>query len=280
MRFSIAMSFCFLLTDLGLAQVSETYFWSEVQIIDFSVEELPRSLYNKFTGNDEAPYLQYCLPRNYSKDGAYPLLVYIPGFHGHSGGNIRNALDIANLRECAVVSMPLFKAKIDRSEPSKGIIIGFSDYPVLANAYMIMLGRFFERVPNIDRRKSAMVGFSNGAIAIAVLVSLNDEYILEKFHSFCLVDQGMFHLSDLHKAPTRDRRFLIMVGDKVDFGRDLKMRAARLLQDSYRLVGCSIESRVLKDTGHELTASCKREIGSWVFAEDTPKGLLNQLGLQ
>ena len=110
-----------------------------------------------------------------------------------------------------------------------------------------------------------MVGFSNGAIAIAVLVTSHDEYILDNFRSFCLVDHGMFHLTDLHKTPTKDRRFLILVGDKKDYGRDLKIRGAKLAQDSYQLLGCSVESRILKNTGHELTQSCKRDIGTWIF---------------
>ena len=96
-------------------------------------------------------------------------------------------------------------------------------------------------------------------------MSSHDDYILEKFHNFSLVDQGMFHLTDLHKSPTKDRRFLILVGDKKDYGRDLKIRGAKLVQDAYKLVGINIESRILKDTGHELTDSCKRDIGTWIF---------------
>jgi len=75
----------------------------------------------------------------------------------------------------------------------------------------------------------------------------------------------MFHLTDLHKTLTKDRRFLILVGDKEDYGRDLKIRGAKLIQDSYQLLGYSVESRILQNTGHELTQSCKRDIGTWVF---------------
>ena len=77
----------------------------------------------------------------------------------------------------------------------------------------------------------------------------------------------MFHLTDLHKSLSIDRRFLILVGDKEDYGRDQKIRGAKLIQDSYRLVGCDVESRVLKDTGHELTQTCKRDIGTWIFED-------------
>lgn len=257
-----------LLPNAGIAQLIETNGWNDVQRIEFSNDELPSNLYSDFTGNKKTSYLQYCLPASYSKKKNYPLLVYVPGFHGHPGGNIKNAIDIANNHECIVASLPLFKANIDRTEPGRGIIIGFSDYPVLAGAYKVMLQRFFQTIPNIDSRKSAMVGFSNGAIAIAVLVSSHDDYILDKFHSYCLVDHGMFHLTDLHKTPTKDRRFLILVGDKYDFGRDLKIRGAKLVQDAYQVVGCSIESRILQNTGHELTQSCKKDIGTWIFEDN------------
>ena len=257
-----------LLSSVGISQVIKGNYWYDIQRIEFGKNDLPLNLYSEFTGNIENSSLQYCLPKNYSNMKNYPLLVYVPGFHGHSGGNIENAMDIADRYECVVASLPLFKAKINRTEPGGGILIGYSDYSVMARAYNVMLERFFKVVPNIDSQKSAMVGFSNGAIAIAVLVSSHDEYILGKFQSFCFVDHGMFHLADLHKTPTKDRRFLILVGDKEDYGRDLKIRGARLVQDSYQLLGCNIESRVLQNTGHELTQGCKREIGTWVFEND------------
>ncbi len=239
--------------------------WGAIQSIEFASDELPQNLYSQFTGEAANSVLQYCLPTSYSSSKDYPLVVYVPGFHGHPGGNIGNAKDIANGQECVVASLPLFKADVDRSEAGKGVIVSFADYPVLSGAYRVMFEALFKAVPNIDRSKSAMVGFSNGAITIAVLLSSHDRYILERFHSFCLVDQGMFHLTDLYKSPTRDRRFLILVGDKEDFGRDLKLRGARLAEESYQLLGISIESRVLENTGHELTAACKRDIGAWVF---------------
>jgi predicted esterase len=130
-----------------------------------------------------------------------------------------------------------------------------------------MLGKLFDEVPNIDFQQSAMAGFSNGAIAIAVLVSMQDEFILEHFYHFCMVDHGMFHLCDLHKSLAKARRFLILVGDEEDYGRDLKIRGAKLMADSWRLVGVDFESRVLTNTGHELPMSCKQQIGQWIFSK-------------
>ena len=213
-------------------------------------------------------FLQYCLPEGYSSDKTYPLILYVPGFHGHPGGNIKVAKDIGVDRDCVVASLPLFKKNIDRSEPANGVIVSFADYPILSSSYRKMLGRLFEAVPNIDPTRSAMVGFSNGAITISILVSSQDAFILERFQSYCLVDQGMLHLVDLHKTPTKDRRFLLLVGDEEDYGRSLKLRGAKLLEDSYQLIGIDFESRVLENTGHELTPSCKHDIGAWIFEKD------------
>jgi hypothetical protein len=56
-----------------------------------------------------------------------------------------------------------------------------------------------------------------------------------------------------------------MVGDQEDYGRELKLRGAQLLEDSYRPLGIDVENRVLENTGHELTAACKKDIGTWIF---------------
>lgn len=251
----------------GLAQLTppSVSIWGAVQTLEFGQDELPANLYSMFTGDPENSVLQYCLPADYSQEKTYPLIVYVPGFHGHPGGNIGNAKDIANSHECVVASLPLFKATLDRSEIGKGLILSFSDYAVLGSAYEMMFEKFFTAVPNIDPTKSGMVGFSNGALAIAVLISSNNQYILERFQSFCLVDHGMFHLTDLHKHPARDRRFLIMVGDRDGLGRELKIRGAKLWEDSFQLLEVDVESRVLLNTGHELTDACKVEIGNWIL---------------
>jgi len=259
-----------LLSNSGISQETETRIWDDVQQIEFSSDELPPNLYSAFTGDSQTSILQYCLPANYSKDNNYPLILYVPGNHGNRGGNIKNAIDIANNRECIVASLPLFKADIDRSEPSGGIVISLCDYPILSSAYKVILEKLFQTIPNIDNRRSAMVGFSNGAIAVAVLVSSHDEYILNKFQSFCLVDQGVFHLTDLHKSPTKERRFLILVGDdEQDLGRELIIRGAKLVMDSFQLLGIDIESRVLENTDHLLTIeNSKKDIGNWIFEEN------------
>jgi len=239
----------------------------KVAEILFPEAELPPTLHSMMTGTTDAPCMTVRLPDDYNPTNTYPLLVYVPGGDGHRNGNIDNARTIAGDKGWIVASLPLFKKSIDRSEPGGGMLVSFEDYPVIAKAYGRMLGRLFKLVPNIDRERSALVGFSNGALTIGVLVSCHDEFILSHFRNFCLVDHGMFHLTDLHKKPARDCRFLILVGDQEDMGRDLKIRGSQLLQDEWKLLGVNLSYQIMKDTGHEFNDRYMAMVGRWLRNE-------------
>jgi len=254
---------------LGNSPAAETKALQSGQEIEipFPDASLPPTLYSMMNGTAVIPCVTVRLPDDYNPTNTYPLLVYVPGNDGGPNGNIYNAETIAGPRGWIVATLPLFKKSIDRSEPAGGVIVGFEDYPVLSQAYRRMLGRLFERVPNIDREKSAMVGFSNGSITIGVLVSNHDEFILSHFKNFCLVDHGMFHLADLHKSRARDCRFLILVGDQEGMGRDLKIRQAQLQQDAWKLLGVDVTCQIMKDTGHEFNEPQMEIVGEWLRNE-------------
>lgn len=232
--------------------------------IAFPDPNLPPTLYSLATGADRTPVLAVRLPDDYDPARRYPLLVYVPGLHGNRSGNVGNALTIAGPRGWVAASLPLFKAAVDRSEPGGGLLVGFRDYPVIATAYRALLGRIFELVPNIDTSRSAMVGFSNGALTLAVLLSSHDDFVLSHFRSFVLVDHGMFHLTDLHEAGARDARYLILVGDQPDLGRELKLRGCALQQDSWRLLNVDLTCEIMKDTGHAFPPEAMARVGRWL----------------
>ncbi|MEE4271677.1 MAG: hypothetical protein V2I67_08385 [Thermoanaerobaculales bacterium] len=248
-----------------------------VATIEFPDDDLPPSLYEMMTGVAAPPTLSYRLPDDYDPEKRYPLLVYVPGNHGGPGGNIGNALAIAGPSGWVVASLPLFKRSVDRDEIGGGLLVGFDDYPTISRAYRTLLEGLFEAVPNIDPARSAMVGFSNGALTTAVLVSSHDEFVLSHFRSFCVVDHGMFHLTDLHKKESRDARYLVLSGDDPrDMGRDLRIRGGQLLEDAWRLLGVDLSFHVMRDTGHEFEKPQMELVGRWLrgeaLSEPTPAG--------
>ena len=240
----------------------------EIATVEFPVMSVPPTLYSMVHEEAVSPTLTYRLPDGFDPEQRYPLLVYVPGFHGGRSGNIGNALTIAGREDWVIASLPLFKTTLDRDEINGGIRIGFRDYSTLSHAYGTMLGRLFELVPNIDTEESAMVGFSNGALAIAVLVSNNDKFILSHFKHFCLVDQGMFHLTDLHTRGARNGRYLVLSGDDpTDLGRDLMIRGGKLLEDTWSLFGVDLAFHVMADTGHEFGDRQMALVGRWLREE-------------
>lgn len=247
----------------GVARAQQLTPGNTVEIA-FPDPNLPPTLYSLFTGADRTPAVAVRLPDDYDPARSYPLLVYVPGLHGNRSGNVGNALTIAGPRGWVVASLPLFKAVVDREEVGGGLLVGFRDEPVIAPAYRALLGRIFALVPNIDTSRSAMVGFSNGALTIAVLLSSHDDFILSHFRRFVLVDHGMFHLTDLHEAGARDARYLMLVGDQPDLGRDLKLRGCALQQDSWRLLGVDLTCEIMKDTGHAFPPAVMERVGRWL----------------
>ncbi len=232
--------------------------------IAFTEENFPQTLHTIMTGKESTPTLTYRLPVNYDPSVKYPLLVYVPGFDGGLKGNIKNAQTIADTNNWIVATVPLFKKTIDRDEPGGGIIISMEDFPVISKCYRIMFEKLFEIVPNIDYNKSTMVGFSNGAITLAVLLTMHDKFIIDHFNKFCLVDHGMFHLTDLHKQGSRNCQYLILIGDKQDLGRDLKIRQSKLLQDEMKLLGVNLTYEIMKDTGHEFNEKEMILVRKWI----------------
>ena len=257
-----------LFSYLSFAQESQSKPSKNIEIA-FPDADLPSILHTLITGEKAIPTLTYRLPDDYDSTKTYPLLVYVPGGDGGLKGNIYNAQTIAGTNGWIVATLPLFKKTIDKSEPGGGMIVSMEDSPVIAKCYRIMLGKLFDIVPNIDGDRSAMVGFSNGAITLAVLLSSHDEFILNHFKNFCMVDHGMFHLTDLHKKGSRDCRYLVLVGDKMDFGRELKIQRSKLLQDEMKLLGVNLVCEIMKDTGHEFHEKQMAIVRKWLREEST-----------
>jgi len=80
----------------------------------------------------------------------------------------------------------------------------------------------------------------------------------------------MFHLADLHKSRTRDCQFLLLVGDREDFGRELRIRQSRLMEESWKLLKVDVSCRILKDTGHEFLDPQMAVVRDWL-QQEAPK---------
>jgi len=239
--------------------------------IEFAEGEGFPSAFNLVTGGEEKPALEYRLPLNYSKDKSYPLVVFLAGGPGGPAGNVNQVRNFVGDNESVVASMPLFIESANPLERENGQSVGFIDYPVMSAAYRILLTGLFDEVPNIDPEKSALVGWSNGARAIAILVSSADQYTLDHFHSFVFIDGGMFHMTEFRRKQVQRHRYLMFYADPDKennthpFQRKTRNDAAKIVQAHAHIYDVDFESRPMKDTTHKMTEEAKKQIKEWIF---------------
>jgi predicted esterase len=112
-----------------------------------------------------------------------------------------------------------------------------------------------------------MVGFSNGANTIAILVSCQDEFILNNFKSFGLVDAGYWYLNGIHKRALDKSRFLLLVGDRKDPKRNILIRQAQTISDASEFVKAEVTLHFMKNTGHQFPFRYKQLVGKWLRNE-------------
>jgi hypothetical protein len=60
---------------------------------------------------------------------------------------------------------------------------------------------------------------------------------------------------------------LILVGDREDLGRDIKIKGGQLTEDAWKLLKVDVTCRIMKDTGHEFNAPQMNIVGRWLREE-------------
>ncbi len=184
------------------------------QLLDLRFPELPNTLCGVFRGKEIQPRLLASLPRNYTPDARFPLLVYLTGGEGGevTESEISYVRRLTEDQDFIAVTMPLFKKGLDSAEIFNGLLIGaYDDYPLIARCYQTMLKALFKAVPNLDPQRSLMGGFSNGAHTTALLLSCVDSFVLKHFAGFFLLDGG-WHIASHHKLAIQRKRIVYFIG--------------------------------------------------------------------
>ncbi|MFH2046049.1 MAG: hypothetical protein ABIK92_12975 [Pseudomonadota bacterium] len=183
-------------------------------VLEFAFDELPDTLYGLKKGKRVTPRLLACLPKNYTQDALFPVLVYIAGGDGGiiNRENLNYVRKLTADKDFIAVALPLFKKALDPEEMFKGVLIGaYDDLLIISKCYRKMLKTLFDAVFNIDAKRSLFGGFSNGAHTTAMLVSAVDPFIMKHFSGFYLLDGGCYITSG-HKIVVRKKRFIQFVG--------------------------------------------------------------------
>jgi len=304
------LTFCLLslcaLTCQGFGADSGNMNLSPNAYIQLDFPQLPETFFVKKTGTKIPTQITARLPSNYAADKKFPLFVFLAG--GDGGKADRDAIgspytiigDVDYIR----VTLPLFKKSLDpqtdiKNELTKelppgvpqniveglkkmatnGIIMG-GDYETISSSYAVMLKKLYETIPNIDPQRSVLVGFSNGAHTIGVLLEKKDPFILEHFHSFCLIEGGMEMMINPKETLTeelKNHRFLVLYGEG---GKDEKGNAASPRPYIFQIVnnyvqqartrGFDFSLEVMSNTGHSFNPEYRPVLKQWALGGSVP----------
>ncbi len=250
-------------------------------VIQFTFPKLPPTLYAQAKNEPVPAMLTAQLPDNYSREGRWPLFVFLGGGVGARGDDAGMARRIIGPRGFIAVSLPLFQRVFDPRESLGGVAISVDDFETLRNAYRTMLGRLMEEVPGIVAERSTLGGSSNGAHATALLVAGRDEFTLEHFRQFYFVDGGAQFLAPFGLgAPGLGRCRLLLLradqGHRVTFGPGLPPWDVRPALDKIfdavtamaRARGLDWTEVVMRGRPHGFEPEFHVVVGQWARGEE------------
>ena len=254
--------------------------------LSFEFPELPETFLSKSTHDKIPAILSAQLPRNYTREGKFPLFVFLNGGNGGRGDS-SPARSIVGPDDFITVSLPLFKDPSGAKAPAlPGVtvdlsyLVNINDAPVLGSSYRAMLQKLFETVPNISTERSTFGGFSNGAHATGALLTAKDEFILKHFTAFCFFEGGMalaLNPAALQQPALSRARFIMLTGDHDS---DPKRQAQRTLIGEPLITGISKQASelhldftriIMRGYGHAMPSEYQKLLGNWVRGEMLPK---------
>jgi hypothetical protein len=259
--------------------------------ITLEFPELPETFFAEATEQKVPAMLTAELPDNYTREGRFPLCVFLGGGNGGPGTD-NTARRIVGAHDFIAVSIPLFKDRSASALPKiQGVDLGTlgvplgqivlpSDAAKLGGAYRVMLTKLFDTVPNIDIEHSAFGGLSNGAHATAALLAAKDETLLGHFRAFYLVEGGVLLGLDpavLEDPALKRCRFIALFGDHDS---DPKLQAARALVAEPLLAAIAKKAAeqhidftrvTMTGHGHSFPPEYRKLLGCWVRGEALPE---------
>lgn len=220
------------------------------------------------------------LPANYDPRRTYPVLVFLSGGDGGTGGELHQADPFLGGEGYVLVNLPLFKRDVEGDTYDKQIVVTPTDASVAIPAFRAMLDELRRRVPNIDPSRSVLAGFSNGACGAALMMWSGDRDLLSRFAMFVLVEGGFWLTSDqddiwsgrrferANLSGLAGKRVLLLYGDQTQPPDRIPWNeAARRTATELRAAGIDAEARPMTDVGHDFPPAEMDKARAWVLAK-------------
>lgn len=224
---------------------------------------LKRPLLAQIEGEDWESQVSVYFPENYNTQAQFPVLVWLGGGAGSLGNNLKLARQITQNRDFVCVNLPLYKRRVeplaaDESNAWGRLIVQQEDSGVIWQQYRVLLDAVLRSVPNLDRSKIFLGGFSNGANTTAVLLNDPNLNLFQYFNHFILVEGGNM-LSSFSRV--QGHPLLILEGDE---------RQPRFFEAAFEAMEeevPNVEYILMEETGHELPERYQAELRRWMLEQ-------------
>ena len=193
------------------------------------------------------------LPTRYDATKQYPLVVWLAG--GEGGNQPNNSFLPAG--DFVLVGLPYPKGA---NNPKQANMVG--DYATVWAYHRFMLEEIAKVVPNVDRTRSVIAGFSNGGHAIDGMLRLSaGPKLTDYFGIFLFVDGGGTAYSSLGALPDLKGKFAYVCwgaekgSNKAD---------ARTLPNLLMAKGAVAVGSEMAGVGHAFAETEKPKVAEWL----------------
>ncbi|MCZ7591475.1 MAG: hypothetical protein M5U15_04660 [Kiritimatiellae bacterium] len=193
--------------------------------VEFEVADAPASMAIQLRHSDESVRMTIKLPADYDSEKPYPVLLFLNGGDGGMGGELNMADPFLGGEGYILCNMPLFKRVVETDKDEVKWSITPADAPYALDAYRVLFAELHRLVPNADKSKSVLAGFSNGANSAALFLWASAPEFLNDFSAFILIEGGFWLGSDRDSesgvhfqratfSGLENKRVLVMYGDQ------------------------------------------------------------------
>jgi hypothetical protein len=193
------------------------------------------------------------LPASYAPTKKYPLVVWLGG---GDGGNTPNGSFLPE-GEFILVGIPYPKGA---NNPAQANMVG--DYAKVWNYQRFMLEEIAKVIPNIDRPRSIIAGFSNGGHAIDGMLRLTSgSKLTDYFGIFIFADGGGTAYSSIGNLPNLAGKFAYACwgGEKGSNKPNTSQ-----LPKALKAKGATVVGSEMAGVGHAFGEAEKPKIAEWL----------------
>jgi len=204
------------------------------------------------------------LPAGYEPDKKYPMVVWLGG---GDGSDTRWAPPCKFLPEGDFILVGLPFPKGAKASPDSPLV---GDFPRMWKYHRFMLDKIAEIIPNIDKSRSIISGFSNGGHTIDGILrsSFSGPKLTDYFNIFILADGGGGEFPGRGSLPRMTGKYVYCCWGSVTEtkGSVLGSNKSRssLLPPEFKAKGATIQASEMKGIGHKFDESEFPKVAKWL----------------